>query len=101
MSGIFMVDSYFILYQSSTTNEYSSSMCQDYSTDIFKSGKNYLFENTVSFAWNYDNSTSVVIASKSLSLEATTPPTSSECVVTSHDGNAVELLSIFNFTCVN
>ena len=101
MTGVFTVDSYYILYQSSTATEYSSSVCHDYSNDIFVSGENYFFENVVSFEWYYDNQTSRVESSKTISLEATTSPTNGECFIISNDGNSIELVSIFNFSCVD
>ena len=101
----FIIDSYYILYPSSVlTNgyEYSSSICNAYSTDIFMSNNMYYFENTITFTWNYDNSSSpTATAKKSLLLQATQPPSNGDCFVTSTDDAAIELLSIFNFSCVN
>ena len=91
MTGVFIVDSNYILYQSSTANEYLSSICNDYSNDVFKTGKVYSFSNTSTFSWTYGSSTSDVSASKIISLEATTPPTNGQ----------FELLRLFNVSCVN
>ena len=103
MTGVFIVDSYYILYQSSTANEYSSSVCNDYSNDVFNTGKVYSFSNTLTFSWTYGSSTYDVSASKIISLEATTPPSNGKCFVSAndHDENAFELVSLFNVSCVN
>ena len=101
--AIFSVESYFVLYSSQSINTLSHSICSAYDENYFISGNYYTFQNKITFELNDAgvNNVSYVSQSKSLTLQANSPPTNGTCIanVDSGTSSAESSLNRYNISC--
>ena len=90
--AIVTVESQYVLYSSQSRNIFSTSICNIYNQDIFRSGREYSFINTVEFSYKYDENSEkriYVPQSGNITLLANTPPIGGNCSVTPKIGSAL------------
>ena len=106
-TGIYNIESYFILYSSQSVNQYSTSICDVFDTTYFTPHQEYTFEVTISVSVNISNynedtdreyEVQTVQQSVSLNMTANNIPSGGDCTV-SPRFNGTALFDTFNFTC--
>ena len=74
-NAIYEIESYFVLYSSKTTSEYSKGVCDIYDATYFIPKQHYTFENIIQVEYNDQ----VAQKAHHVTLTANSPPTSGEC----------------------
>ena len=81
--GVLTIESFYVLYASQSDSVYSTHICDVYSEEYFKSGKDYLFENWIELSLLYINGNDIIdiraSKSESVVLTANSPVTSGNC----------------------
>lgn len=92
----YLIDSYFVLYQSVAVSKYSSLICDSVSdlNEFFEFGAEYTFEIELTAQWN----SNIVTSSSNITLKANKPAVNGTCVV-SPDSSGGVLTDRFNFSC--